>query len=169
MKTVWPEFRPFRTYLRVQHNICDVFERFSIRSCNKKMKTQETFKKNSGYMNVRRVINDFLIITLSKTVRYVLHWWMKKVWPEFCPFRTYLRVQHNISDVFERFSTSSCNKKTKTHETFKNNSCYMNVQRVTNDFLIITLLKTCQICTSVMNEKSQAWILSLQNLFEGTT
>ena len=33
---------------------------------------------------------------------------MKKVWPESCPFRTYLRVQHNI---FERFSISLCNKK----------------------------------------------------------
>ena len=27
---------------------------------------------------------------------------MKKVCPDFRPFRTYLRVQHNISDVFER-------------------------------------------------------------------
>ena len=169
MKNVLTKFCPFRNYLRVQHNISDIFERFSISSCNKKMKTQETFKKNSGYMSVRRVINDFLIFTLSKTVKYVLHWWMKKVWPEFCPFRTYLRVQHNISDIFERFSISSCNKKMKTQETFKKNSGYMNVRRVTNDFLIITLLKTCQICTSVMNEKSQAWILSLQNLFEGTT
>ena len=45
-----------------------------------KMKTQETFKKNSGYMNVQHVTNDFLIFTLSKTVKYVLQWWMKKVW-----------------------------------------------------------------------------------------
>ena len=27
--------------------------------------------------------------------------------------------------------------------------------------------KDCQICTSLMNEKSLTWILSLQNLFEG--
>ena len=79
---------------------------------------------------------------------------MKKVWPEFCPFRTYLRVQHNISDIFERFSISSCNKKMMKQETFKKNSGYMNVRSVTNDFLIITLIKTCLICTSVMNENS---------------
>ena len=91
-------------------------------------------------MNVRRVTNDFLISTLSKTVKYVLQWWMKKVWPEFCPFRNYLRVQHNISDIFERFSITSCNKKKmKTQETLKKNSGYINVQCVTNDFLIFTL------------------------------
>ena len=112
-------------------------------------------------------MKTFFISTLSKTVKYVLQWWMKKVWPEFCPFRTYLRVQHNISDIFERFSINSCNKKMKTQETFKKNSGYMNVQHVTNDFLIFTLSKTCQIFTSVMNEKSLTWILSLQNLFEG--
>ena len=97
MKKVWPEFCPFRTYLREHNNISDILERFSVSSCNKKMKTHETFKKNSGYMSVQHVTNDFLIFTLSKTVKYVLQWWMKKVWPEFCPFRTYLRVQHNIS------------------------------------------------------------------------
>ena len=101
MKKVWPEFCPFRTYLRVQHNISDIFERFSINSCNKKMKAQETLKKISGYMNVQRVTNDFLIFTLSKTVKYVLQWWMKKVWLEFCHFRNYLRVQYNKSDIFE--------------------------------------------------------------------
>ena len=42
----------------------------AISSCNKKMKTHETFKKNSGYMNVQHVTNDFLIFTLSKTVKY---------------------------------------------------------------------------------------------------
>ena len=35
---------------------------------------------------------------------------MKKVWPEFCPFRTYLRVQNNISDTFERFSITTKNE-----------------------------------------------------------
>ena len=94
MKKVWPEFCPFRTYLMVQHNISDIFSRFSISSCIKKMKTQETLKKNTGYINVQCVTNDFLIFTLSKTVKYVLQWWMKKVWLEFCPFRNYLRVQH---------------------------------------------------------------------------
>ena len=44
---------------------------------------------------------------------------MKKVRPEFCPFRIYLRVQHNIADIFERFFICSCNKKMKTLETFK--------------------------------------------------
>ena len=75
------------------------------------MKTHETFKKKFGHLSVLYVTNDFLIFTLSKTVKYVLQWWMKKVWPEFCPFRTYLRMQHNISDIFERFSITSCDKK----------------------------------------------------------
>ena len=71
----------------------------------------ETFKNNSGYMNVWRVTNNFLIFTLSKTAKYVLQWWMKKVWPYFCPFRPFSRVQNIIPDIFERFSISSCNKK----------------------------------------------------------
>ena len=111
MKKVRPKFCPFRIYLRVQHNIADIFERFFICSCNKKMKTLETFNKNYCHMNVQRVTNDFLIFTLLKTVKDVFQWWMKKVWPEFCPLRTYLSVQHNISDIFERFSISSCKKK----------------------------------------------------------
>ena len=104
----------------------------------KKMKTQETFKKNSGRMSVKCVTKDFFLFTLSTTVKYVLLWWMKKVLPEFCPFSTYLRVQNNVSDIFERFSVTLCNKKMKTQETFTKSSGYMNVWSVTNDFLIIT-------------------------------
>ena len=63
---------PFRTYLRAQINISDILERFSLKSCNKKMKTQETFKQISGHMSVQCVTNNFIIFTLLKTVKYVL-------------------------------------------------------------------------------------------------
>ena len=83
-----------------------------------------------------------LSLLFERLVKYVPQWWMKKVWPEFFPFRTHLRVQHDISHTFQRFSIRSFNKKMKMQETFKKKSGYMNVRSVTNDFLIITLLKT---------------------------
>ena len=101
------------------------------------------------------------------TVKYVLQWRMKKDWPDFCPFRPFLRLHNNISDIFERFPIRSCHKKMKTQETFKKNSGRMNARRATNNSFIFTPSNTdCLICTSVKNEKSLTWFLSLQTLFE---
>ena len=78
----------------------------------------------------------------------------------------YLRVQINISDICERFSMISCNKKMNAgslQENFRPYECAMCDKR----FLYLYSFKDWQICTSMMNEKSLTWMLSLQNLFEG--
>ena len=51
-------------------------------------------------MNVRRATNNSFTFLLSNTVKYVLQWRMKKVWPDFCPFRPFLRLHNNISIDF---------------------------------------------------------------------
>ena len=104
----WPWFCPFKPYWKVQSNISGIFEPFSIRSCPKKMKTEETFNKKSALTVVPAVINYFLISTLLETM-YLKDYW--KGWPWFCPFKPYSKVQSNISGFFERFSIRLCPKK----------------------------------------------------------
>ena len=79
---------------------------------------------------------------------------MKKVSPDFRPFRTYLRVQHNISDVFERFSISSCDNKNEDAGNLQEKTGCVAVGPVTNYLLISTLLETRQICTSMIMKKA---------------
>ena len=111
MKKVWPELCPFRTYLRVQLNISDFFERFSVSSCNKKMKTLGNLQEKFWLYECATCDKRFPYLYTFKDCQICTSVMKKTVWLEFCPFRTYLRVQHNISDIFERFSISSCNKK----------------------------------------------------------
>ena len=79
---------------------------------------------------------------------------MKTVCPDFRPFRTYLRVQHNISDVFERFSISSCDNKNEDAGNLQEKFWLYECATCDKRFPYLNSFKDCQIFTSVINEKS---------------
>ena len=94
---------------------------------------------------------------------------MKKVRPEFCPFRIYLRVQHNIADIFERFFYLFMQQKNEDTGNLQQKLLPYECATCDKRFPYLYSFKDCQRCISVMNEKSLTWILSLKNLFEGAT
>ena len=115
-------------------------------------------------MVVPPVVNYFLISTLLETFKYVPQWLWKRL-AMALSLQTLLKVQSNISGIFEPFSIRLRIKKMKTQETFKKKSALTGVPHVINYFLISTLLETFKYVPQWL-WKRLAMVLSLQTLLK---